>query len=198
MVRRYRLPGTEWGMAQRYPQITDRIRRFIEAQHMFFVATAARTGRVNVSPKGLDTLRILDADRVAWLNLTGSGNETAAHILDLPRMTLMFCAFQGNPWIVRLFGTPTMVQPGEDGWDELAGLFPPQRGSRQVYVLDIDLVLTSCGFGVPLYDFEGQRDVLDSWAAKKGDAGLLTYQREKNAESLDGLPTGLVQDGRHV
>lgn len=198
MVRRYRLPGTEWGMAQRYPQITDRIRRFIEAQHMFFVATAARTGRVNVSPKGLDTLRILDADRVAWLNLTGSGNETAAHILDLPRMTLMFCAFQGNPWIVRLFGTPTMVQPGEDGWDELAGLFPPQRGSRQVYVLDIDLVLTSCGFGVPLYDFEGQRDVLDSWAAKKGDDGLLTYQREKNAESLDGLPTGLVQDGRHV
>ncbi len=198
MVRRYRLPGTEWGMAQRYPQITDRIRRFIEAQHMFFVATAARTGRVNVSPKGLDTLRILDADRVAWLNLTGSGNETAAHILDLPRMTLMFCAFQGNPWIVRLFGTPTMVQPGEDGWDELAGLFPPQRGSRQVYVLDIDLVLTSCGFGVPLYDFEGQREVLDSWAAKKGDAGLLTYQREKNAESLDGLPTGLVQDGRHV
>ena len=198
MVRRYRLPGTEWGMAQRYPQITDRIRRFIEAQHMFFVATAAHTGRVNVSPKGLDTLRILDADRVAWLNLTGSGNETAAHILDLPRMTLMFCAFQGNPWIVRLFGTPTMVQPGEDGWDELAGLFPPQRGSRQVYVLDIDLVLTSCGFGVPLYDFEGQREVLDSWAAKKGDAGLLTYQREKNAESLDGLPTGLVQDGRHV
>jgi hypothetical protein len=185
-------------MAQRYPQITDRIRRFIEAQHMFFVASAARTGRVNVSPKGLDTLRILDANKVAWLNLTGSGNETAAHILDVPRMTLMFCAFEGNPWIVRLFGTPTMMQPGEDGWDELVGLFPPQRGSRQVFVLDIDLVLTSCGFGVPLYSFEGDRDVLDSWAAKKGDDGLLAYQREKNAESLDGFPTGLVQGGHHV
>lgn len=185
-------------MAERYPEITGRIRRFIEAQRMFFVGTAARTGRVNVSPKGLDTLRILDPNRVAWLNLTGSGNETAAHILDLPRMTLMFCAFEGKPWIVRLFGTPTMVQPGEDGWDDLVGLFPPQRGSRQVFVLDIDLVLTSCGFGVPLYGFEGQRDVLDLWAAKKGDEGLLAYQREKNAESLDGLPAGLVQDGRHV
>ncbi len=185
-------------MAQRYPQITDRIRRFIEAQQMFFVGTAARTGRVNVSPKGLDTLRILGPDRVAWLNLTGSGNETAAHVLALPRMTLMFCAFEGNPWIVRLFGTPTMVQPGEDGWDDLVGLFPPQRGSRQVFVLDIDLVLTSCGFGVPLYGYEGQRDVLDAWAAKKGDDGLLAYQREKNVESLDGLPAGLAQDGRHV
>ncbi|MFT4296594.1 MAG: pyridoxamine 5'-phosphate oxidase family protein [Micropruina sp.] len=185
-------------MAQRYDHITDRIQRFIEAQHMFFVATAARTGRVNVSPKGLDTLRILEPNRVAWLNLTGSGNETAAHILDVPRMTLMFCAFEGNPWIVRLFGTASMVQPGEDGWDEVAGLFPPQRGSRQVYLLDIDLVLTSCGFGVPLYSYDGQRDLMDAWATKKGDDGLLAYQREFNAASLDGLPTGLVQDGRHV
>ncbi|MFT4215763.1 MAG: hypothetical protein QM619_01050 [Micropruina sp.] len=112
--------------------------------------------------------------------------------------SLMFCAFEGNPWIVRLFGTPTMAQPGEDGWEELAGLFPPQRGLRQVHLLDIDLAVTSCGFGVPLYSYEGQRDVLDSWAAKKGDDGLLAYQRQFNAESLDGLPTGLVQDGRHV
>ncbi len=185
-------------MAQRHPQITDRIRRFIGAQHVFFVASAARTGRVNVSPKGLDTLRILDPHRVAWLNLTGSGNETAAHILDTPRMTLMFCAFEGKPWIVRLFGTPSMVQPGEDGWNELVGLFPAQRGARQVFVLDVDLVLTSCGFGVPLYSFEGERDVLDAWASKKGDDGLLAYQREHNSESVDGLPAGLVQDGRHV
>ena len=185
-------------MAQRYPEITTRIRRFIEAQQMFFVATAARTGRVNVSPKGLDTLRILTPNRVAWLNLTGSGNETAAHILDVPRMTIMFCAFQGNPWIVRLFGTAAMVQPGEDGWDALAALFPPQRGSRQVFTLDIELVLTSCGFGVPLYSYDGQRDVLDSWAAKKGEDGLLAYQRLKNTESIDGLPTGLVQEGHHV
>jgi hypothetical protein len=185
-------------MAQRYPEITARVRTFIEAQHLFFVGSAAADGRVNISPKGLDSLRILGPTRVAWLNLTGSGNETAAHILAVPRMTLMFCAFEGNPWIVRLFGTPTMVQPGEEGWEELVGLFPPQRGSRQIFVVEVDLVLTSCGFGVPLYGYEGQRDLLDGWATKKGADGLLAYQRENNGASLDGFPTGLVQDGRHV
>lgn len=185
-------------MGTLYDTIEPKLVEFIGRQQMFFVATAAPTGRVNVSPKGLDSFRVLGPNRVAWLNGTGSGNETAAHILDVPRMTIMFCAFQGNPWIVRLFGTAAMVQPGEDGWDALAALFPPQRGSRQVFTLDIDLVLTSCGFGVPLYSYDGQRDVLDSWAAKKGEDGLLAYQRLKNTESIDGLPTGLVQEGHHV
>ena len=176
-------------MGTLYDTIEPKLVEFIGRQQMFFVATAAPTGRVNVSPKGLDSFRVLGPNRVAWLNGTGSGNETAAHILDVPRMTIMFCAFQGNPWIVRLFGTAAMVQPGEDSWDALAALFPPQRGSRQVFTLDIDLVLTSCGFGVPLYSYDGQRDVLDSWAAKKGEDGLVAYRAEKNAVSIDGLPS---------
>ena len=184
-------------MAKRYPEITPRIRRFIGSQQLFFVATAARDGRVNLSPKGLDTFRLLTPNRVAWLNLTGSGNETAAHVLDSPRMTIMFCAFEGKPNIVRLFGVPTMVQPDEEGWDELAGLFPGLPGARQVFVLDIDLVTTSCGFSVPLYEYQGQRDLLTTWADKQGTAKLVAYRRLKNTVSLDGLPTGLRQDEPH-
>ena len=183
-------------MAQRYEQITPRVRAFINRQQMFFVGTAARDGRVNVSPKGLDTLRLLSPTRVAWLNLTGSGNETAAHVLDSPRMTLMFCAFQGKPWIVRLYGTPSMVQPGEPQWAEMADLFPELPGSRQVFLLEVDLVLTACGFAVPLYSYQGDRDLLESWANSQGE-GLDGYQRQHNTVSLDGLPTGLRQDEPH-
>lgn len=183
-------------MAQQYDDITPRVRAFINRQHLFFVATAARDGRVNVSPKGLDTLRLLSPNRVAWLNLTGSGNETAAHVLDSPRMTLMFCAFEGKPWIVRVYGTPTMVQPGDDGWAELADLFPHLPGSRQVFVLNVDLVLTSCGFAVPLYSFEADRELLQDWTNNQGDR-LDSYRLSKNSVSLDGLPTGLRQDEPH-
>lgn len=183
-------------MAQQHDQITPRVRAFINRQHLFFVGTAARDGRVNVSPKGLDTLRLLSPNRVAWLNLTGSGNETAAHVLDSPRMTLMFCAFEGKPWIVRLYGTASMVQPGDDGWADAAALFPELPGSRQVFLLEVDLVLTSCGFAVPLYSYEEDRDLLVSWTKSKGDR-LDDYQRQYNSVSLDGLPTGLRQDEPH-
>ena len=178
-------------VAKQYSEITDRLARFIEAQQLFFVGTAARDGRVNISPKGLDSLRVVSPTRVVWLNGTGSGNETAAHLLDTPRMTIMFCSFVREPLILRLYGTAAAVHPGEAEWDELAALFPPLLGARNIFVLDVDLVQTSCGYGVPLFDFVGQRDLMDSWAAKKGPDGLRKYQREHNLVSIDGLPTGL-------
>ncbi len=178
-------------MATRFDAISDRHRAFIERQAMFFVATAAREGRVNLSPKGLDSLRVLSPHRVVWLNGTGSGNETAAHLLDANRMTIMFCSFAREPLILRLFGSARTVQPGDDEWDALVGLFPALPGARQVYDVDVDLVLTSCGYGVPLMELTGQRDLMAGWAQKKGPEGISSYQAEKNTTSLDGLPTGL-------
>lgn len=178
-------------MAQQFPELTDRLTTFIERQQMYFVATAARGGRVNVSPKGLDTLRVLSPRRVVWLNGTGSGNETAAHLLDVPRMTLMFCSFGREPLVLRLYGTARAVHEPDAEWGDLYALFPPMRGARNIFVLDIDLVQTSCGYGVPLYDFADQRTLMDSWAAKKGADGLTHYQQEKNSHSIDGFPTGL-------
>lgn len=178
-------------MAQQHAEMSERHQRFITNQQMFFVATAARDGRVNVSPKGLDSLRILSPTRVVWLNGTGSGNETAAHLLDAPRMTLMFCSFVREPWILRLYGTARAVHATDAEWAALLGLFPPMLGSRNIFVLDIDLVQTSCGYGVPLYEFTGQRDLMRSWADKKGPDGLIDYQAEHNQASIDGFPTGL-------
>lgn len=178
-------------MAQQFPEIIDRLKTFIEAQHLFFVGTAARDGRVNVSPKGLDSLRVLGPNRVVWLNGTGSGNETAAHLLDIPRMTIMFCSFDTKPLILRLYGTARAIHEGDDDWDELLALFPPMQGSRNIFDLDVDLVQTSCGFGVPLMDFQSERPTMAQWAAKKGDDGITAYQQEQNKLSIDGFPTGL-------
>lgn len=178
-------------VARQHSEITDRLRRFIEAQQMFFVATAARDGRVNISPKGLDSLRVVSPTRVVWLNGTGSGNETAAHLLDVPRLTIMFCSFAREPLILRLYGTARAVHPDDADWDDLAALFPPLLGARNIFVVDVDLVQTSCGYGVPRYDFAGQRDLMDAWAEKKGEAGLLAYQQQHNLVSIDGFPTGL-------
>ena len=186
-------------MATFYDSIEPRLQQFIERQHMFFVATAAADGRVNVSPKGLDSFRVLGPNRVAWLNGTGSGNETAAHIRQVPRMTIMFCSFERKPWILRLYGTPTVVQPGEAQWDELVALFPPMLGARQVYLLDVDEAMTACGYGVPLYSYEGDRQMMHTWAEKKGPEGLADYQQQKNTVSIDGfdagLPTGQATSG---
>lgn len=179
-------------MGQQYDAISDRHRAFLERQPLFFVATAAREGHVNVSPKGLDSLRVLGPNRVVWLNGTGSGNETAAHLLDTDRMTLMFCSFAREPMILRLFGTARAVQPRDPDWDELLGLFPPLPGSRQVFDVAVHLVQTSCGYGVPLMEPQGQRDLMPAWATKKGPDGLAAYWAEKNLTSLDGLPTGLA------
>jgi hypothetical protein len=183
-------------MAQQYGEINDRLATFIAAQHMFFVATAARGGRVNVSPKGLDALRVLGPNRVAWLNGTGSGNETAAHLLDVNRMTLMFCSFERQPLILRLYGTAREIQPDQPEWAEFAGLFPDMLGARQIFDMSVDLVQTSCGYGVPFLEYVDDRPLMAQWAAKKGPEGLEDYHREKNLTSIDGFPTGLRVAGR--
>ncbi|MCP9787033.1 pyridoxamine 5'-phosphate oxidase family protein [Cyanobium sp. N5-Cardenillas] len=161
---------------------------FIAVQKLFFVGTATADSTVNVSPKGRDALRVLDESRVIWLNLTGSGNETAAHVQQCPRMTLMFCAFEGPPQILRLYGTARTIQCGEDGWDALYGLFEPLAGARQIFDLAIDKVQTSCGMAVPTYAYGGDRTALDSWARRKGAEGLERYWQRKNRRSIDGLP----------
>jgi len=178
-------------MADFYESIGDRLRDFIEQQHIFFVGTAARDGRVNVSPKGMDTLRVLGPNRVAWLNLTGSGNETAAHLLDTNRMTLMFCSFERKPLILRLYGTATEVQPDQAEWAELAAHFPDLPGARQIFDVTVESVQTSCGYAVPRMTFDEERELLSTWASKKGPDGVAAYHQEKNLVSIDGRPTGL-------
>ena len=182
-------------MAKLHEQITDRLAEFIRAQPMFFVASAplAADGHVNVSPKGLDCLRILSPQRVAYVDLTGSGNETSAHILENGRITLMFCAFSGPPQILRLYGQGHTVLPGSDEWAQLAALFPEYHSARQIIAADIERVQTSCGYAVPLLDYVGQRDTLLRWADSKDDQGLEEYRCEKNVRSIDGLPTPLAE-----
>ena len=183
-------------MAKRLSEITPHLQVFIEQQPVFFVGTAAPAGRVNLSPKGMDSLRVLGPRRVAWLNVTGSGNETAAHLKQSPRMTLMFCAFAGAPLILRLYGEASMVQPGDSEWDEASGLFPALPGARQVFFLEIELVQTSCGMAVPLMDFQSERGELSDWARAKSPEALQAYQQDKNALSVDGFETGLPQHER--
>ena len=172
------------------------LRAFIERQKLFFVATAARDGRVNVSPKGMDTLRIIDDSKITWLNLSGSGNETAAHVSDTPRMTLMFCAFEGNAMILRVYGSADVIHPRHAGWEEMISRFPPVAGSRQVFSLSIDLVQTSCGTGVPLMEFEGSRaeSELVPFYEDMGPDGVKEYWQKKNTTSIDGKPTGIFSD----
>ena len=175
-------------------KLNGTLRAFIERQQMFFVATAAQGGRVNMSPKGLDTLKIMGDNRIVWLNLTGSGNETATHLLDTPRMTLMFCAFEGDPLIVRAYGTARVMHPRDEGWDDFTGYFGEMAGSRQVFDLTIDLVQTSCGTGVPEMPFvrsRGETELLPFYADMGAD-GVTAYWGKKNALSIDGKETGIL------
>jgi len=176
-----------------FAEITGRFRSFIEQQKIFFVGTAARDGRVNISPKGMDTLRVLGPHRILWLNLTGGENESAAHLRETTRMTVMWCAFEDNPMILRAYGNATVIHPRDPSWDELAPLFPALPGARQIFDLTVDLVLRSCGMGVPLFEFRGHREALLHWAGKKGDNGLKEWWQEKNQVSLDGKPTGILE-----
>ncbi len=172
------------------------LRAFIERQPLFFVATAAREGRVNLSPKGMDTLRILAEDRIVWLNLSGSGNETAAHLRDSPRMTLMFCAFEGEAMILRVYGTAAATHPHDPGWEAAVARFPRLAGSRQVFDLTVEMVQTSCGTGVPLMTLAGERgpSELVPFYEEMGPDGVRDYWRRRNAVSLDGRPTGTVPE----
>ena len=170
-------------------QIDDAVRNFIKAQAMYFVATAPldRDGLVNVSPKGLDTFRVIDETTIAYLDLTGSGIETVAHIRENGRIVLMFCAFQGPPKILRLYGRGRVVEPLTAEFSALRNLFPEFESTRAIIVVNVQRVSESCGFGVPLLKFEGEREQLRAWARKKGPKGLAQYRAQKNRVSLDGL-----------
>lgn len=177
-------------MAKFLTEITPKLKDFIEAQHVFFVATAAREGRINLSPKGLsDTFRIISPSKVLWLNLTGSGNETAAHLLKNDRMTIMFCSFDSKPLILRLYGEAKIYHQKTAEFQKNRHLFPDIPGARQLVEMIIDSVQTSCGFAVPFMDFKEERQQLNSWAEKKGKAGIEAYWEAKNTKSIDGFET---------
>jgi hypothetical protein len=172
-------------------EIDDRLRHFVEAQRMFFVATAplAADGHVNVSPKGLDTLRIVSPTTVAYLDFVGSGAETIAHVRENGRIVIMVCAFNGSPRIVRLHGVGVIVEPHDPEYQRMRQLFPAHpAGGRAIVMVSVERISDSCGFGVPLYEFKGDRPQLPAWAERKGEAALAQYQRDKNATSIDGLP----------
>ena len=181
-------------MAKFYDELNTDLRTFIAEQQLFFVASAPTNGgHVNLSPKGLDSLRILSDQHVAWLNLTGSGNETAAHVLENGRMTIMFCSFTKQPLILRLYGKARVVHPRDSEWRAQYSRFPSNPGARQIYILQIDSVQTSCGFSVPFYEFQSDRNTLTQWAEKRGDEGIRQYWEERNQTSLDGLPTDILE-----
>lgn len=179
-------------MAKQYPQITEALSDFISQQKIFFVGTAGAEGRVNVSPKGMDSLRVLSPNRVAWLSVTGSGNESAAHVIENKRMTIMFCALEGAPTILRLYGSASVVYPRDEQWKTLLNYFPMFPGTRQIFDLSIDLVQTSCGMAVPMYEYVRDRESLNNWAQKKGPDGIEAYWQAKNQVSLDGQPTHIA------
>jgi hypothetical protein len=176
-------------------ELSEELRTFLLAQPCFFVASApvGRGGRVNVSPKGLDTLRVLGPRECAYLDLTGSGNETSAHVLENGRLTIMACSFGERPRILRLYGRGVVHLPTSPRWEELRPAFGNAEGVRQIITLAIERVQTSCGYGVPRMEFQGQRPTLTRWAETKGDAGLARYRAEKNTVSIDGLPTHLAR-----
>lgn len=175
-----------------FDRISDDLAGFIAAQPLFFVATAPRDGgHVNLSPKGLDTLRVLDPQTVAYLDMTGSGNETSAHLADNGRLTIMFCSFGPRALILRLYGRGRTVLPGDEGFDDLNARFAPNPGLRQFIVLEVERVQTSCGYAVPRMDAPRERDTLLRWSEKKGPDGIAAYQQQKNTVSIDGLPAPL-------
>jgi hypothetical protein len=178
-------------MGKQYTDLQPDQIAFIAEQHLFFAATAAPQGRVNLSPKGMDSLRVLSPNRILWLNLTGSGNESAAHLALSPRMTLMWMSVTTRPLILRAYGTARAIHRGDPDWPSLAAQLPAQPGARQIIDLSIELVQSSCGFAVPFMDHRADRPVLQKWAEDKGDNGLRDYWNTRNRHSIDGLPTGI-------
>lgn len=177
-------------MGQLHDQIDDRLREFIAAQHVFFVATAplSANGHVNLSPKGLDSFRVLGPRLVGYVDYTGSGVETIAHIRENARLTILFCAFEGPPKILRLYGRGRVIEPTDAEYAARVGAFSLAATARALVLLEVTRIADSCGFAVPLFEYRGERDQLPRWCERKGESGLRVYQREKNALSLDGLP----------
>jgi len=179
-------------MGKTYDAIDSKLRTFIDEQKMFFVATApsAPDGHVNLSPKGLaGTFAVIDDRTIAYLDLTGSGVETIAHLRENRRICVMFCAFDGRPQIVRVHGAGHVVEPNDEEFESLSAHFDPYPGVRAIIVVRASRISDSCGYGVPLYEHKGQREQLQRWAVNKGEDGIAQYQRDRNAESLDGLPS---------
>lgn len=180
-------------MARFASSLTPAHRDFIAAQKIYFIASAPAAGRVNLSPKGIDTFRVLSPTRVGYLDVTGSGNETAAHLLENGRLTVMMCSFDAAPLIFRIYGRGCSVQPADTAWIQLRPLFGPTLpGERQLIIVEIESIQTSCGFGVPFFTYTGERETLIDYAVKKGPEGMAAYRGEKNTRSIDGLPTGLA------
>lgn len=179
-------------MSKFYTKITSRLQKFIEAQKIFFVATAPTSGRINLSPKGMDSFRVMNENRVLWLNVTGSGNETAAHLLENNRITIMFCSFEKAPNILRLYGKGKEIKEGDTNWNELIKLFPETPGTRQIFDITVESAQTSCGMSIPFYDYKGERNDLNDWASEQGKEGIETYWENRNQTSIDGLPTKIL------
>lgn len=182
-------------MSKFFPELTPAQRTFVLAQKIYFVASAPDHGRVNLSPKGMDTFRVLTPSKVGYLDATGSGNETAAHLAQNGRITLMFCSFEQAPMILRVYGRAQALRPHDADWSSYRRLFgPPLPGERQLIIADVESVQTSCGFAVPFYTYAGERTQLREWAERKGPEGVAAYRSEKNRVSIDGLPTGLIPE----
>ena len=178
-----------------YDKLDDRIVGFIEKQKMFFVATAplSAEGHVNLSPKGYDAFKVIDETTVAWLDLGGSGIETQAHVQENGRITIMFCAFEGPANILRLYGQGDVINPHHAEFEDLLALFPNFDRARGIFRVKLSRIQDSCGWGVPFYEFKGERDQLTRYIDNKSKEEFLNSRYEKNAESIDGLP-GLVKD----
>jgi len=179
-------------MGQQYSELSEKHVKFISKQKIYFVGTATDDSKVNISPKGMDSFKVLDSKTIAWLNVTGSGNETAAHVQTHPRMTIMFAAFEGNPMILRLYGDATAIHHNDPEWSKLYCHFSPIPGVRQIFKLSIEMVQTSCGMSVPFFDYVEEREQLNDWAVKKGEDGIKDYWQQKNQVSLDGIPTNIL------
>lgn len=180
-------------MGKRLSAITSELQAFIEKQKMFFVGTARSEGTVNISPKAMDSFRVIDSNKIVWLNLTGSGNETATHLLENDRMTIMFMAFEGKPLILRLYGNAKAYHPRDQEYQDYISMFPKDAGSRQIMIMNVNLVQTSCGYAIPLMEFKEDRDILTSWSEKQGEERIKDYWKEKNAVSLDGYDTEIFE-----
>lgn len=180
-------------MAVKFDKINKKHIEFIQKQHMFVIGSAGADGFINVSPKGMDTFKIVDENTVVWLNYTGSGNETSAHVQENGRMTVMFNSFDKAPLILKLYGKATVIHQKDSRWEEMVTHFEPQVGTRQFFEMKVELVLTSCGYAVPQYEFIKERDTLKKWSDKKGQEGIEEYWEENNVLTLDGVETNVLK-----
>jgi hypothetical protein len=189
LSRQEHAPMSNW-----YKTITPELKQFINEQKVFFVATAPREGRINLSPKGMDTFRVISPRRVIYLDITGSGNETAAHLLDNGRITIMFCSFDKTARIMRIYGHGRTVHSGDQTWNKYLSMFQPERGTRQIMEIEVEATMTSCGYGVPVMGSPTERDTLRKYWEKRDEETLINYQHKENERSIDGLATGLFGD----